>query len=79
MAKEPDKICPTCGQVTPKRVILSRQYKEHKDNLGSIDNRTGHFLSWGSGDYEGFALIDFRPWGGRRIYVPTGAIVWMDR
>lgn len=52
-------------------VYLKDSYDEHPDNVG---NRRGELVREGTGDHEGFALVDFTKNGGRKHWVPTSAL-----
>lgn len=54
------------------RVRLSADYDQHIDNVGGA--RIGRWLSRGTGDWEGFVMVDFTESGGRKIRVPESAV-----
>lgn len=54
------------------RVRLSDGYPEHVDNVGA--DRVGRWLSRGTGDWEGYVMVDFTESGGRKTRVPDSAV-----
>lgn len=54
------------------RVRLVEHYDEHPGNVG---DRTGMLLRRGTGDWDGFMLVDFTASGGRKHWVPDSAVV----
>lgn len=54
------------------RVRLSDGYPEHVDNVGAA--RIGRWLSRGTGDWEGYVMVDFTESGGRKTRVPDSAV-----
>lgn len=53
-------------------VHLDERYAEHPDNVGT---RTGRYLKKGTGDWDGYARVDFTRAGGRPHWVPISALV----
>jgi hypothetical protein len=53
-------------------VHLDDDYAEHEDNVGT---RTGRYIRVGTGDWEGYARVDFTRAGGRQHWVPLSALV----